>query len=245
MSMKIAGRNALVTGGAHRIGKAVTLKLAEVGANVFIHCNRSIALAEETKALAKSHGVNVAMGSMDLSDPRTGVALIEHATNALGPISILVNNASSFPEDRLQDVSFDQFRATQDLTLSAPVFLTQAFAEALPHNFEGSVVNVTDVKTATPNLKHFSYIVAKGGLNAFTYAAALALAPTIRVNAVALGVILPPSDQGADYAEKLGLQVPMGRSGGTDPVAEAVLSLIENDYITGEIVRIDGGGHLV
>ena len=243
--MEIAGRNALITGGAHRVGRALTLALAGAGANVFIHYNRSAAPAEETAAQAVALGVGAATGASDLSDPRSGVPLLEDAETALGPISILINSASGFPYDRFQDVALDHWRATLDLTLAGPVFLTQAFATALPPDLDGAVVNITDVKTATPNREHFSYIVAKGGLDTFTYAAALALAPRVRVNAVALGVILPPPGRGEDYAEKLGASVPMRKPGGTAPVAAAVVSLIENDYITGEIIRVDGGGHLI
>jgi NAD(P)-dependent dehydrogenase (short-subunit alcohol dehydrogenase family) len=125
------------------------------------------------------------------------------------------------------------------------VLLTQAFAKALPTEETGAVLNVTDVKTATPYRTHFSYIVAKGGVDTFTRAAAVALAPRIRVNAVALGVILPPPGEDAAYAEKLAAELPMQRPGGTDPVGAAALMLISNDFLTGEIIRVDGGQHLV
>ena len=134
---------------------------------------------------------------------------------------------------------------TLDLTLASPVFLTQAFASALAGDSEGAVVNVTDAKTATPYREHFSYVVAKGGLDVFTRAAALALAPRIRVNAVALGVVLPPPGEDDEHARRLASKVPMRRPGGAEPVASAVLALIENDFVTGEIIRVDGGGHLV
>jgi NAD(P)-dependent dehydrogenase (short-subunit alcohol dehydrogenase family) len=125
------------------------------------------------------------------------------------------------------------------------VFLTQAFARALPDDGAGAVVNVTDVKTMTPYRKHFSYMVAKGGIDTFTRAAALALAPRIRVNAVALGVILPPPGEGEEYMNALAAEIPLQRAGGTDPVVETVLYLLRNDFVTGEIVRVDGGAHLV
>ena len=156
-------------------------------------------------------GRAVALGSANLGDPAVAGDLIDAATVALGPISILVNSASGFPTDTLRDVDLEAWRRTQDLTLASPVFLTQAFAEALPEGMGGAVVNVTDVKTATPYRTHFSYIVAKGGLDQFTTAAAVALAPSIRVNAVALGVILPPPGEDDAYAERLADKIPMGR----------------------------------
>jgi glucose 1-dehydrogenase len=242
--MEIAGRNALITGGAHRVGKALTLALAAAGANVYIHYNRSAGPAEETAEDARRMGVNALTGSANLDDPRIAPRLVADASAAMGPISILINSASGFPRDRFQSATLDEWRSTIDLTLAGPVFLTQAFAAALPGDSDGAVVNITDVKTATPYREHFSYIVAKGGIDTFTRAAALALAPRIRVNGVALGVILPPPGEDEDYVQRLASKVPMRRAGGPQPVASAVLALVENDFVTGEIIRVDGGGHL-
>lgn len=243
--MEIAGRNALITGGALRVGRALTLALAAAGANVYIHYNRSAAPADETAAKAREMGVFAVAGPANLSDPAIAPQIVANATSALGPISILINSASGFPKDRFQGVTLEDWKAAHDLTLASPVFLTQVFAAALPGDSQGAVVNITDIKTATPYREHFSYIVAKGGLDAFTRAAALALAPRIRVNAVALGVILPPPGEDEQYVERLASKVPMRRAGGTTPVASAVLSLVENDFVTGEIIRVDGGAHLV
>jgi len=243
--MDIAGRNALITGGAHRVGKALTLALSEAGANVFIHYKSSSDAAEATASEARAAGRRAATGSADLSDPATGADLIEVATGALGPISILVNSASGFPADSLESVQIDDWHRAHDLTLAGPVFLTQAFAAALPSDMDGAVVNITDVHTKTPYRNHFSYTVAKGGLDTFTRAAAVALGPRIRVNAVALGVILPPPRENQAYVEALAEALPLARVGGTDPVVSAAIALIQNSFITGEIVRTDGGGHLV
>jgi glucose 1-dehydrogenase len=243
--MELLGRVAVVTGGAVRVGRAISLGLAAAGADVFIHYNRSVGPAEETAAEAEQLGVRAAIGSGNLSDPSLAAELFDQAATALGPVSILINSASGFPEDTLRDVDLDGWRRTQDLTLTAPVFLTQAFAAALPADEQGAVVNVTDVKTVRPYRQRFSYVVAKGGIDAFTRAAAVALGPQIRVNAVALGVILPPPGEGPEYAERLAADLPLARVGGTDPVVETVLYLAGNDFVTGEIVRVDGGGHLV
>lgn len=243
--MKLSGTVAVVTGGAVRVGRAISIGLAAAGADVFIHYNRSAGPAEETAADVEELGVNAAIGSGNLSDPSLAAELIDQAATALGPVSILVNSASGFPEDTLRDVALDGWHRTQDLTLTAPVFLTQAFAAALPADKQGAVVNVTDVKTVRPYRQRFSYVVAKGGIDAFTRAAAVALGPQIRVNAVALGVILPPPGESPEYAERLAADLPLARVGGTDPVVETVLYLAGNDFVTGEIVRVDGGGHLV
>ncbi len=242
--MELAGRTAIVTGGAVRVGRAITLALAAAGVDVFIHYNRSAGPAEDTAAEARALGVRAAIGSVDLTDPATAPDLVAKARDALGPASLLVNSASGFPEDTLADVTLERWRRTHDLTLTSPVFLTQAFAAALG-NQDGAVVNVTDVKTHRPYTKRFSYIVAKGGIDTFTRAAAVALAPTIRVNAVALGVILPPNGEDESYARRLADDLPLQRIGGTEPVADTVLFLLRNDFMTGEIVHVDGGGHLV
>jgi len=243
--MDLSGNVALVTGGAVRVGRAVTLGLAAAGADVFVHYNRSAGPAEATAAEAEALGVRAAIGSSNLSDPSEAGGLVEQVTSALGPVSILVNSASGFPEDTLLDADLDGWRRTLDLTLTAPVFLTQAFARALPADHRGAVVNVTDVKTHRPYRQRFSYVVAKGGIDTFTRAAAVALGPRIRVNAVALGVILPPPGESAEYAERLAADLPLERVGGTDPVVQTVLYLASNDFVTGEIIRVDGGGHLV
>ena len=243
--MDIAGRNALITGGAHRVGKALTLALSEAGADVYIHYNSSSDAAEATANEVRAVGRKAATGSADLGDLAIGADLIEAATAALGPISILVNSASSFPTDSLESILIEDWHQAHDLTLAGPVFLTQAFAAALPSDMEGAVVNITDVRTKTPYREHFSYTVAKGGLDTFTRAAALALSPRIRVNAVALGVILGPPGKDQAYVEALAEALPLARAGGTDPVVMAAIALIQNPFITGEIVRIDGGSHLV
>jgi NAD(P)-dependent dehydrogenase (short-subunit alcohol dehydrogenase family) len=243
--MDLEGRTAIVTGGAVRVGGAITRELARRGASVFIHYNRSAAPAEALRSEIADAGGIAAIGSVDLSDPESATDLVAAAQGALGPPTILVNSASGFPADTIDDVTVDGFRAAQDLSLVTPTMLIQAFATQVPKELGGAVVNITDVKTMRPYTKHLSYMLAKGGIDTLTRAAALALAPKVRVNAVALGVILPPSDEDDDYARNLAADLPLQRVGGAQVVADAVAFLCENDFITGEIVRVDGGGHLV
>jgi glucose 1-dehydrogenase len=243
--MELEGRTALVTGGAVRVGRAICLALADAGANVFVHYNRSAGPAEDVAAEVEARGVRAATGPGDLSDPAAAASIIDEAATALGPVSVLVNSASGFPTDSLADVTVDGWRSTLDLTLGSPLFLTQAFADALPDGVTGAVVNVTDVKTQRPYREHLSYMLGKGGIDTLTRAAALALAPRIRVNAVALGVILPPPGEGEDYVNALAAELPLARVGGAQVVADTVVFLARNDFITGEIIRLDGGAHLV
>ncbi len=243
--MDLEGRVAVVTGAAVRVGRAIALGLADAGADVFVHYGASRDAAEGTAAEIEGLGVRAAVGSVDLSSPENAAQVIDLAEASLGPVSLLVNSASRFPVDTIQDVEPDAWQQTIDLTLSSPVFVTQAFAHRLAAGLDGVVVNVTDVRTTEPYRKHFSYIVAKGGIDTFTRAAALSLAPQIRVNAVALGVILPPPNQDSSYEERLAAGLPLARVGGTEPVVDTVLYLMRNDFVTGEIVRVDGGGHLI
>jgi len=243
--MDLDGRTAVVTGGAVRVGAASSAELASRGASVFIHYNRSVGPAEDLRTRIVDAGGIAAIGSVDLSDPEAAPDLISAAAAALENPTILVNSASAFPFDTISDVTLDGYHAAQDLALVTPLMLTQAFARQVPDDLGGAIVNVTDVKTARPYRKHISYMLAKGGIDTLTRASALALAPKIRVNAVALGVVLPPANEDDDYARELADKLPLKRIGGAQVVADAVAFLCENDFITGEVVRVDGGGHLV
>lgn len=239
--MDIRGVTALVTGGAHRVGKGIVLGLASAGCNIVLHYHSSAEKAEETASEVRGMGVEVGLVSGDLSTDARGVMA---RVGDLAPVQILVNSAGIFPEDTIRSATVDTWDETMAVNLRAPAFLTQAFAEALPEGMRGAVVNVTDWRTARPYGNHFSYIVAKAGLDGLTVAAAEALAPDIRVNAVALGAILPPAGRSSEYLQELAQEIPVEHVGGVTPVAEAVVFLVQSDFITGEIIRIDGGAHL-
>ncbi len=241
--MELPGVVAVVTGGAHRVGRAIVLELAAAGCDLLLHYGQSGEAAEATAGEVAALGRRVELVGADLSDPGS-VGTILDAAAGLGPAQVLVNSAAIFPKDTLMDVSLEQWHRTLDVDLATPVFLTQAFAHALPADLLGAVVNVTDWRTERPYPGHFSYTVAKGAVDAFTAAAAEALAPRIRVNAVALGAILPPPGEDEEYLRALAKEIPLRRVGGTDPVARAVRFLLESDFVTGEIIRLDGGAHL-
>lgn len=225
------------------MGGAIALGLAEAGCDLVLHYGSSYAEAAQTAAAAEARGARVVTVGADLGDPDAARRVLD-AAGTLAPVRVLVNSAAVFPDDDLTGITPARWDRTLAVNLRAPVFLTQAFAAALPEGMEGAVVNVTDWRTARPYRDHFSYTVAKGGLDTFTRAAAEALAPRIRVNAVALGAILPPPGKGSDYLKALAREIPAGRPGGTGPVVAAVLALLRNPFITGEILRVDGGAHL-
>lgn len=241
--MELQGSCALVTGGARRVGGAIALGLAEAGCDLVLHYGSSYAEAAQTAAAAEARGVRVVTVSADLADPEAARRVLA-AAGDLAPVRLLVNSAAVFPDDDLAGITAARWDRTLAVNLRAPMLFTQAFAAALPEGLEGAVVNVTDWRTARPYRDHFSYTVAKGGLDALTRAAAEALAPRIRVNAVALGAILPPAGQDSAYLKALAREIPAGRPGGTEPVVAAVLFLLRTPFITGEILRVDGGAHL-
>lgn len=241
--MELRGTTALVTGGARRVGRAIALALAEAGCDLVLHYGSSEAAAAATAAEAESLGARVGLVSADLSAPEAPGRIFDAAAG-LAPVQILVNSASGFPGDTIRDVTADAWDRTFAVTVRAPALLTREFALRLPDDAEGAVVSVTDWRTARPYRHHFSYSVAKGALDTFTLAAAEALAPQVRVNAVALGAILPPPGEDSSYLKALAREIPLGRVGGTEPVVEAVLFLLRNHFMTGEIVRLDGGAHL-
>jgi glucose 1-dehydrogenase len=241
--MELQGVAALVTGGAHRVGRAVVMALAEAGCDLVLHYNSSAEEAEQTAEEVRAMGRQVRLVGADLSDPSTASEIVAGAGD-LSPVRVLVNSAAMFPRDTVTDVSSDGWDRTMAVNLRAPVFLTQAFAQALPDGLDGAVVNVTDWRVERPYTDHFSYTVAKGAINTFTEAAAEALAPRVRVNAVALGAMLPPPGEDSAYLKELAQEIPLQRVGGTEPVARAVLFLLQSDFVTGETVRLNGGAHL-
>ena len=242
--MDLQGKTAVITGGAKRIGRALTLALAGDGCNIILHYGRSRDAAEQTAQEAEALGVRVILKQADLVAPVGLSTLVETEPFGLNPAQILINSAAVFPTDTLRDLTLDQWSKTFRVNLRTPIFLTQAFANTLPADLDGAVINITDWRSARPYPDHFSYSVAKGALDAFTRSAAISLAPQIRVNAIALGAMLPPPDKDQSYLDALAAALPLQRPGGTAVIAATMLHLLRNDFVTGEILRLDGGAHL-
>jgi NAD(P)-dependent dehydrogenase (short-subunit alcohol dehydrogenase family) len=242
---ELAGHVALVTGGARRIGRRLVLDLAAAGAAVALHYRSSSDEAAATAAEARDHGVAVAALQGDLVDPDVPARLIAAATDALGPVTVLVNNASIFGPGSALDTDLDAWQRNQDINLRAPFLLAQAFARALPDDREGCIVNLNDWRALRPAADHFAYTCSKVGLHGLTRSLAVALAPRIRVNELALGAILPPEGASDDYVHTLRAEIPLRRFGDPASVGEALVYLVGADYVTGQTLMIDGGRHLV
>lgn len=244
--MELAGKTALVTGAGIRLGRAIALGLAEQGCHLLVHYGRSAGPAEETRDAARAHGVRAEIHCADLADGAQVAGLVPAAFEALGGVDVLVNSAAIFPEeDGLATTDPALWDRLFAINLKAPFFLCQAFAALRDGAPGGAIVNVADARTRQPGTDHFAYRLAKGGLWQMTEMLATALAPAIRVNAVALGAMLPPPGQGEDYildyAER---RVPLGHPGGAEAVVDGVLYLLAQDFVTGAVLPLDGGEFL-
>lgn len=230
---------ALVTGGAKRIGRAICLALASAGYAVAVHYNRADPgeVLDEVRAM----GVDSEGFRCDLGDGKSVEALVGRVTERFPALEVLVNNASIFERGAIVDTTPDLFDRHMDVNLRAPLLLTCGFARLCK---KGSIVNIVDTRVARVGSAYAAYLLSKKGLAELTRMAARELAPHIRVNAVAPGLILPPPAETEEYIESLAVKVPLARTGSPQEVAAAVMTLLENEYVTGQVFYVDGGEHL-
>ena len=237
-------RAALVTGAARRIGRAIALALAEAGFAVALHCNRS---QDEAAALAveiRRSGGRAVLLDADLADEAAVATLVPRACAELGPLGVLVNNASTFERDEALTATRASWDFHMEVNLRAPFVLSQAFARQLPDSAEGVIVNLLDqrVWNLTP---HFTtYTLSKAGLWTLTQTLALALAPAIRVAAVGPGPALPSQRQTEQQFAGQAARTPLGRATSPAEIAGAVLFILSAPSLTGQMIALDGGQHL-
>ncbi|MDF0602796.1 SDR family oxidoreductase [Psychromarinibacter sp. C21-152] len=246
-------RTALVTGAAKRLGRAMALALAEDGFDVAVHYAGSAAEAQDTVAEIEALGRRAVALQADLLDEDATQALLSRAAEALGPVSVLVNNASIFEYDRLGTATRDSWDRHMESNLRAPVVLTQALAAQAPApvadgsgepRAEALVVNMIDqrVRKLTP---HFmSYTIAKMGLWAFTRTAAQALAPRVRVNAIGPGPTLQGANQSEAHFAGQRANTVLERGSNPEDITGALRYFLHAPAVTGQLLCIDGGQHL-
>ena len=234
---------ALVTGAARRIGRSLALAAAEAGYDLAIHHRSHPEEADSLAAEAAAFGANSLTLTGDLADPVTASALLD-AAGRLGPVTLLVNNASLFEDDSLGSLNANGLNAHMAVNLTAPVLLSQAFAMRLPTGMGGLIVNVLDQRVLRPNPQFFSYSLSKAALWAATKTMAQALSPHIRVNGIGPGPTLPSVHQvpGEFEAEVAG--TPLARAVDPAEIAAALRYLIDAPSVTGQMIAVDAGQHL-
>lgn len=235
-------RRALVTGGAVRVGRAIALALGRAGWDVAVHFHTSDEAAERTVAELRSTGRQAASLRADLSQPEQIRSLFERLREAHGwsELGLLVNNAAVFPRGRPEEVTPEAWDRAFAVNLRAPFFCAVEARRLMAGG--ASIVNIADVAAFQAWPSHVPYAATKAGLVSLTRGLARAWAPAVRVNAVAPGTVLLPEGEEEDEAAA---RTALGRVGSPEDVARAVLYLAEAAYVTGEVVRVDGGGHLL
>jgi NAD(P)-dependent dehydrogenase (short-subunit alcohol dehydrogenase family) len=234
---------ALITGAGRRIGRAIALALARAGYAVVLHANRSRADAENLAAEIAGFGGRASVVLADLADAKAVRGLVPAAA-AFGPLTVLVNCAAEFEPDEVASLDRARFVRTIAVNLPAPLFLALAFAAQAPAGANASIVNVVDQRVFKPTPKFFSYTLSKSALQAATVTLAQALAPKLRVNAVAPGPTLPsPRQTDAQFATQAAA-LPLKRGPTPEDVAAAVLYLAQAKSVTGVTIAVDGGQHL-
>jgi len=243
--MTDAVKTVLVTGAAKRLGRAIALDLARHGWSVAIHYHSSEKEARATAADAATSGVKVALLQADLGRESEAASLIERAAKELGPLTGLVNSASLFENDDWYSVTRESWDKHMETNLRAPFALAQAFARQVPRDGGGAIVNIIDQRVLKPTPQFLSYSLSKAGLKWLTTTLAQALAPHVRVNAVGPGpTIINARQSQADFARQREATV-LGRGAEPQDVCDAVRYLLEASAVTGQMIAVDGGQHLI
>jgi len=235
---------ALVTGGARRVGRAISLALADAGYAVAVHMRRISAETQAFCADINAKGGRAAPVAADLADHDQVRALVPNAVAATGPLTLLVNSASIFEPDEVGSLSRERFDLHMAVNLRAPLFLSEAFAAQAPKGANASIVNIVDQRVLKPTPLFFSYALSKNGLYAATHMLAQALAPKVRVNAVGPGPTLPSSRQSKEEFARQTAALPLGHGSTPEQIAEAVLFLARAVSVSGQTLAVDGGQHL-
>ena len=233
---------ALVTGGARRLGKEIALHLAAGGYDIALHYNRSRAEAEYVANQIRQMGRACELLHADLELPSTYQPLIKKAYSHFPGLSVLINNASVFDTGTFMEGDLALYEKEFRTNLQAPIFLTQAFAQQVE---KGAVVNMLDTCVTQHKHAYFYYLLSKKALFEFTKMAAVELAPSIRVNGVCPGYILPAEGWGEDYRERLEARLPMRKTASVADIVQAVALLIATESVSGQCLFIDGGEHLL
>jgi glucose 1-dehydrogenase len=239
----LRGKTILVTGAARRVGRILALACARAGADVVVHHGHSTQPALDVQKEIASLGRRSWILASDLSKANEASRLISQA-NELSPLYGLVNSAAIFESLSLQQTTLTDWERHMAVNLTAPFLLSQAFAKQIAENGDGKIVNILDWRALRPGADHFPYTISKAALASMTESLAVALAPRITVNGLAFGAILPPADQPS--CSDIIKNIPAKRWSEAKEIEEALIFLLAGPaYITGEIIHVDGGRHLI
>jgi len=235
------GKTALITGGAHRLGRAITLALEQSGCHVVINYHRSKEAAETTATEARRYGVDALIYQADVADYEQVNRMIQTAAERFGSIDILVNSASPFEKTPFPTQDLSLWHRVIAVLIHGAFYCANAVAPLMLQRGEGLIINIADLSAWQPWPGFVAHSVGKAALLALTRQLALELAPTVRVNALAPGLILPPPDYTPSKMERAAQRTLLRRWGNPEDVTRAILYLVAADYVTGEVMVIDGG----
>jgi NAD(P)-dependent dehydrogenase (short-subunit alcohol dehydrogenase family) len=235
---------ALVTGAAKRIGRALALDLAAAGFDLAVHYRTSAAEAQAVVAAAVALGRRAVALPADLADEEASATLVGQAAAALGPITLLVNNAAVFDYDRPETADHERWQRQMAINLRAPLVLTQGLLAQLPAAGEANIVNLIDARVLNLTPHYTSYTISKAGLWVLTQHLARALAPRVRVNALAPGPVLPHAGMSEEAFAALARATPLGRGPSVEEICRALRAILEAPAMTGQLLALDGGRHL-
>jgi len=239
-----ATTNVLVTGAARRIGKAIAEDLAAHGFGIAVHCNRSRKEADQVAETIRDRGGRAAVVQADLTDLSATARLVDQAAEAVGPISIVVNNASLFEHDSIRDFTWDLWDRHFGVHLKAPVLLARSLDAALPAEGQGLVVNIIDQRVWRTTPHYLSYTLSKSALWTATQTMAQALAPKVRVNAIGPGPTLANSRQRPEDFQAQVDGLILGHGPDLAEFGATVRYLWQARSVTGQMIALDGGQHL-
>jgi NAD(P)-dependent dehydrogenase (short-subunit alcohol dehydrogenase family) len=244
--MDLSGRVALITGAARRVGREIALALAQQGADLLIHYNRSGQEAHDTIHELRQLGVRAEAVRGNLGNPLDIERIFVELEAQFGRVDVLVNNASSFEPAPFLEMTVDQWNYAMGINLRAPFLCGQRAAHLmLARNIGGVIINIADVAGVVPWVRYPQHSVSKAGLLMLTKVMAKSLGPLIRVNAVVPGPVLKPGDMPQHTWERIGEDLPLFRTGSPENVAQAVMAIVENDFMTGSVLTVDGGDSLL
>ena len=239
--MDLSGQVALVTGSAHRLGRSIGQALAAAGADIAVHYHSSAEAANVAVHEFRDLGVRAEAFKADLRDPDQIGTLFAALVEQFGKLDVLVNSAALFQRKPALEITLDDWNSVINLNLRAAFLCSQRAAELMLRAGGGAIVNIADAGAFQPWPGYAHHCISKAGLLMMTRVLARALAPEIRVNAIAPGPVLPPEELDADERGKLAEMTALKKLGTPEDVARTVLFLLESDYITGETIVVDGG----